>query len=87
MAIDAAGRLYVAQGPQRGDQPGVLVFDKDGRYVTGWGPVGTMDGDLGFPWGVALDQHGNAYVSDYGPGDIGLRSRIEKFGLLPPIGP
>ncbi len=87
MAIDASGRVYVAQGPQRGDQPGVLVFDKDGRYVTGWGPVGTRDGDLGFPWGVALDETGSAYVSDYRPADIGLTGRIEKFGLLPPLGP
>ncbi len=30
MSVDAAGRLYVTQGPNRGDSPGVQVFGPDG---------------------------------------------------------
>ncbi len=86
MAIDDAGRLYVTQGPERGDHPGVLVFDPSGQYLAGWGAAGTGDGDLGFPWGVALDTVGSVYVADYGPAELGLKNRIEKFGLLPPLG-
>lgn len=64
-AFDGGGRLYVTQGPSRGDRPGVLVFDPDGTYLGGFGPLGAGDAELGFPWGIVVAEDG-IYVSDAG---------------------
>jgi outer membrane protein assembly factor BamB len=77
VAFDSANRLYVTQGPQRGDAPGVLVFDADGTYLGGFGPVGTGDADLGFPWGLEVTDDG-IYIADAGAAE-GTRSAIRKF--------
>ena len=80
MSVDAAGRLFVTQGPQRGDRPGVLVFGADGRYLTGWASPGSADGDMAWPSGILVDSKGDVYVSDRGTmPDAGQPSRIEKF--------
>ncbi len=64
MAVDAAGRLFVTQGPERGGRPGVLVFDADGTLIGGFGPEGPGDGQLIFPGGIALDGKGSLYIED-----------------------
>ena len=80
MSIDATGRLFVTQGPQRGARPGVLVFGVDGRYLGGWGSLGSADGEMTFPVGILVDPAGDVYVSDAGGlPDLGQPSRIEKF--------
>ena len=80
MAIDTAGRLFVTQGPQRGDRPGVLVFGADGQYLGGWGAPGTGDGQMTFPTGVLLDSAGDVVVGDRGSmPDPGQPSRVQKF--------
>jgi hypothetical protein len=57
----------------------VLVFAQDGSYLGGFGHAGTGDTDLGFPWGIVVDESG-IFVSDAsGIPDIGLRSAIRKF--------
>jgi sugar lactone lactonase YvrE len=66
MAIDSHGRLFVTQGPLRGSTRGVLVYEADGTYLSGIGPLGSADGELLFPCGVALDGKGNLYVEDGG---------------------
>ncbi len=38
VAFDSADRVYVTQGPRRGDAPGLLVFEADGTYLGGFGP-------------------------------------------------
>jgi outer membrane protein assembly factor BamB len=81
---DAAGRMYLAQGPSRGDRPGVLVFEPDGSCLGGFGKPGDGQGELAFPWSVLVDESG-IYVSDAGVSDIGLRSAIRKFEPLPPM--
>jgi outer membrane protein assembly factor BamB len=79
VAFDSANRVYVTQGPQRGDAPGVQVFDDDGTYLGGFGALGVGDADLGFPWGLVVNDDG-IYVADAsGVGDIGMRSAIRKF--------
>jgi outer membrane protein assembly factor BamB len=79
VAFDSANRSYVTQGFERGDAPGVLVFDADGGYLGGFGAVGTGDADLGFPWGLVVTDDG-IYIADAsGVGDIGMRSAIRKF--------
>ena len=77
LALDPQGRLYVTQGPNRGDAPGVLIFGPDGSYLGGFGPLGAGDADLGFPWGIVVDASGIT-VSDPG-GLAGYRSAIRHF--------
>jgi outer membrane protein assembly factor BamB len=77
MRFDADGRLYVTQGPTRRDAPGVLIFAADGTYLGGFGPLGIGDGDLGFPWGLIVDDTG-IYVADAGAA-ADLRSVLRKF--------
>lgn len=44
-----------------------------GTYVTAWGSLGTTDGLFDEPWGVAVDNSGNVFVSDT------YNYRIQKF--------
>lgn len=85
MSIDAAGRLYIDQGPGRGSAPGVEVFDSTGHYLTAWGAPGSSDGDVTFPSGLVLDGAGNVYVGDAAPLSGSGEGRVEKFHLLPPL--
>ena len=80
MAIDAAGRIFVTQGPDRGTAPGVLVFDADGALIGGFGPEGTGDGQLAFPGGLALDGKGGLYVEDTLPAS----ARLLHVEIRPP---
>ena len=65
IAIDARGYVFVTdEGPQRGGSPGVMVFQPDGTYLTGFGSVGTAEARLTFPDGIVLDGRGNLYVVD-----------------------
>src|SRR5207249_4601998 len=42
-------------------------------YLTQWGSLGSGDGQLQLPYGVAADAAGNVYVADYG------NNRIQQF--------
>lgn len=53
IAIDAGGRLYIAD---RGNQR-VQVLDRDGRFITRWTQFGK-------PSAIAIDQKGHIYVAD-----------------------
>jgi hypothetical protein len=77
LAFDVQSRLYVTQGPNRGDAPGVLIFGPEGSYLGGFGAVGARDADLGFPWGIVVDARGIT-ISDPG-GLAGFRSAIRHF--------
>ena len=86
MAWDAAGRLYVTSGPQTG-QPGVLVYNRDGTFVGGFGSRGAARDELGFPWGIVVTDHG-IYVADAGAlPEYGLSSYIRKFAPIPATRP
>lgn len=84
MAFDQMGRLYVTQGPQRRDRPGVVVFARDGRYLGGFGALGGDDGELGFPWGLVIDASGDLFICDAGeaagdmPG-VELKARVQRI--------
>jgi outer membrane protein assembly factor BamB len=80
-AITPEGRLVVTQ-LRFADAPGAMVYAPDGTFLGSWGPRGRGEGDLGFPWGIVLDDQGNAYISEYG-GDpqIPSESRLQKFHL------
>ena len=71
MAFDADGRLFVTQGPDRGDAPGVLVFGPDGTLLGGFGPEGSATASWSFPGGIALDGKGGLYLFDSSPAPPG----------------
>ncbi len=55
----ANNRLYVAtEGP-------IYLFDKEGRKLDKWGQRGRAVGEFDFPNGLAADEEGNIYVSDF----------------------
>ena len=83
MAIDADGRIFVTQGPDRGDGAGVLAFAPDGTLIGGFGPEGPGDGQLNFPAGIALDGAGGIYVEDSLPES----ARIVRWELSPAARP
>ena len=86
---DATGRLFVTVGPMRASQPGVLVFEPDGTYLTGFGPRGTGPGQLAFPTGMLLDGKGNLFVQDAAgavSGNFSIGS-LQLWKLLPPLTP
>ena len=77
MSIDAKGRLFVAQGSERGSAPGVLVFGADGTALGGFAPIGEGDDHVYFPGGIALDGKGGIYVEDSSPDS----NRLVRFEL------
>jgi sugar lactone lactonase YvrE len=83
MSIDAEGRLFVTQGPERGSALGILMFAPDGSLIAGFGPSCDGAGQLVFPGGIALDGKGGIYVED---SDFGS-TRLIRLELLPPAVP
>jgi DNA-binding beta-propeller fold protein YncE len=54
----------------------VQKFDSNGNFITKWGSEGSNDGQFGQHSsldGIAVDSHGNVYVTDEG------NTRIELF--------
>jgi sugar lactone lactonase YvrE len=76
IAIDAQGRVYVSDRADR-----VQIFAPDGTFLAAWGQSGFEPGQFRGPIGLALDGQGDIYVTE----DAG--HRVQKFHLLPPIGP
>lgn len=70
VAIGPDGLVYVADsGNHR-----IQVFDRDGRFVRGWGSSGTEPGQFNEPWGLVADDE-FLYVADT------WNHRIQKFTL------
>ena len=70
LAVAANGDLYVVDsGNHR-----VQVFDRDGRYLRGWGSFGSEPGQFNEPWGITVDDQ-FVYVADT------WNHRIQKFSL------
>jgi DNA-binding beta-propeller fold protein YncE len=67
--VDAQGNVYAT----RNDQSTFSKFSPDGKLLGTWGSLGSGDGQFQRVGGMAVDDQGNMYVSDYGGG------RIEKF--------
>lgn len=63
VGFDASGRVYVTQGGQRGDQPGVVIFAADGTYLGGIAGLGSGEAELSFAWGLIVTDDG-LYVTD-----------------------
>lgn len=90
VAVDRRGRVFVTQGPQRGAAPGVLIFDREGHFLGGFGPSGSSDGELFFPTGILVDDDGNVYVEEAGDTDCcngSMAGSLQKFALHLPTAP
>ncbi len=64
VAVDPAGRIYVADPGQRA----VLIFDRDARSVASW--KGNAQFPLSLPIGLAFDKDGRLFVSDSFGGQV-----------------
>ncbi len=58
VAVDDDGNIYIADtGKHR-----IVVFDRNGRFVSKFGVAGKGKGQLWFPAGIAVDKDGNIFV-------------------------
>jgi hypothetical protein len=74
LAIDASGRIFIADG----NQSKVWVFGPTGSFLYSWGATGTQPGQFAYHtlmW-IAVDGAGGVYTD-------GLDSRIQKFQVRP----
>jgi sugar lactone lactonase YvrE len=69
MAMDKAGNFYVTDtGNNR-----VIKFDKNFRYISQFGGVGSQPGQFDHPHGIGVDSDGNIYINELN------NARIQKF--------
>jgi tripartite motif-containing protein 71 len=67
IAIDKYDNIYVTDpqsDPGCSNQPRVLKFNSEGKFITKWGSYGKGDGQFIDPEHLAVDSEGNVYVSD-----------------------
>jgi DNA-binding beta-propeller fold protein YncE len=79
LAIDAQGRIFVTDTSNNR----VQILDAQGVFIAEWGERGSEPGQFITPTGITLDDLGDVYVSEAGH----INERVQKFRLLPPIGP
>lgn len=79
VAIDAEGRIFVTDTSNNR----VQILDANGQFLAEWGEWGSNPGQFITPTGIALDELGDVYVSEAGDAN----ERVQKFRLLPPLGP
>lgn len=60
------GDIFVVQGhtPFTKNDPRVLKFDKNGKFIKSWGGKGTEPGKFEVAHGIALDAQGQLWVAD-----------------------
>ena len=80
-AIETVRHQAAATLARIGLTPMALQFAPDGTVLGEWGERGDEPGEFRTPWGIALDGQGAVYISDP------FGKRIQKFRLLPPLGP
>ena len=79
VAIDAEGRIFVTDTSNNR----VQILDANGQFLAEWGERGSKPSQFITPTGIALDEVGDVYVSEAGDAN----ERVQKFRLLPPLGP
>jgi len=84
VAVDEEDNVYVLN---RGAYAAVMIFDKDGLYLDGWGKIGGRPEagiDFLIPHGISLGPEGSIYTSD--TGDHTVRRWTKEGKLLLTIG-
>ena len=79
IALDKYDNVYVTDpqsDPGCSQQPRVLKFDSEGKFITKWGSFGKGNGQFQDPEHLAVDSEGNVYVSDR------KRDDIQKFAPI-----
>lgn len=61
LAVDAAGTLYVADAQHK---PSIQLFDRQGRYLRGWGEHSSGVQNFSLPAGIGVDPLGRVLVAD-----------------------
>ena len=74
IAFGPAGEIFVAQGHGNGE-PGVLKFDRDGRFMMSWGGEGSGLGEFDIAHSIVVDSRGQVHVADR------ENQRIQVFDL------
>jgi tripartite motif-containing protein 71 len=67
IAVDKSNNIYVTDpqsDPGCSNQPRVLKFNSEGKFITKWGSYGKGDGQFVDPEHLAVDSEGTVYVSD-----------------------
>jgi DNA-binding beta-propeller fold protein YncE len=83
IALDKYDNVYVTDpqsDPGCSQQPRVLKFDNEGKFITKWGSFGKGDGQFQDPEHLAVDSEGNVYISDRKRDDIQKFSPISETG-------
>lgn len=76
MDADASGNLYVVEY----DNHRVQKLDSSGAFLTKWGGEGSGDGELYYPWDVAVDPaSGATFVTDQGNNRVVRYDASGKF--------
>jgi outer membrane protein assembly factor BamB len=86
MVVTVDGRLFVNQGAGRNTRPGILVFNPDGSYLTGFGFKGSGELDLVWPTGMLLVD-GDLIVADVQDPERPNGAKLVRFQLLSPLAP
>ena len=61
VAFGLNGEIYVSDGYQNSR---VQKFDKNGKFIKGWGRRGSAPGEFNLPHGIITDSQGLVYVAD-----------------------
>jgi DNA-binding beta-propeller fold protein YncE len=76
--VDSEGRVYVTDtGNKR-----IVIFDKDGNYITEFGSAGFDPGQFDEPTSIAIDRNGTVYVADTWNQRIQTFKRVESTDSL-----
>jgi hypothetical protein len=80
VAIAPNGDIFVAEGhaPSFGNSR-IMHFDKNGKFITTFGHVGTGDGEFKSPHVIAFDSQGRLFVADRSNSRVDILDQDGKF--------
>ena len=61
---NAAGEIFVAEGHGPASNARISKFDRNGKFITAWGKLGSGPGEMNQPHALAWDSKGRLFVAD-----------------------